>query len=126
MVRADVIHVLRSAEQLKKFYHPSVPACDIACQLLYHGGGAFTAPKSDRVGHFGTRTADLRRHIVHRAIANELTDVWHHPGGTGLDKLIVVELFEVVCEDGNLFSNDLYKGFERLAVYAITSSVERR
>ena len=95
-IQTHPIHVLRLRQQFEELHDMYAPACDVARQLFQHGSSAFTPPVADGIGNFDTRAA--RQNVVWSGITDEVTDVGYDPFLAGLDKLIVVELRQVLFQ----------------------------
>jgi hypothetical protein len=113
VVAADVIHVLRVAEDAKEFDGMRAPAGGIAGQLFHHQDGAFAAAERDGVGNFGAGIVDRRSDPGDGLIADEVADIWNDPRGAGFDELVVVELIDVVGDGFHLLLNDHEQRLER-------------
>jgi hypothetical protein len=101
----EVIQVLRCGEQLKELDNPRIPAGNVPCELLKHAGGSLSTPVGHGICHFGTWTAHLWDDAMEFTIAYEVAYVGNYPISAGLNKLIVVELIEVLFQDLYLSGN---------------------
>ena len=68
--------------------------------------GALAAAEGDGVGDLGARVVDGGADAAYGLVADQVADVGDDPGRAGLDELIVVELVEVVGDDGDLLLDD--------------------
>ena len=103
---AEVVHVLGVAEKAEEFDGMGAPAGGVAGQFLHDQQGALAAAEGDGVGDLGTWVVDGGVDASDGLVADEVADIGDDPGGAGLDELVVVELVEVVGDDGDLLLDD--------------------
>ncbi len=124
--RANVIHVLRPAQNLKALDHPRRPTGHVARQLFEHGRGALAPAKGDGVRDFGARARDFRHHAVQAPVADQVADVRHDPIAAGFDELIVVKLIEVLFEHARLLGDHRKQLAQRPALLGVARPIDRR
>ena len=96
---ADVVHVLRVAEDPEELDCVRAPCRYIARELLHHQHRAFAAAEGDGIGDLGARIVDRRRDSLHRLVADQIADVRDDPRRAGLDELVVVKLIQVLGDN---------------------------
>ncbi len=109
----NVVHVLCVAEDAEELHSVSAPARSVAGQLLHHQDGALTAAQRDGLSNLGAGIIDRRSDSLHRLIADQVANIRNNPRGAGLNKLIVIELIEILGQDGKLFLNHHQQRLQR-------------
>ena len=94
------VHVLGVGEHLEELDRVRAPAGDVAGELLQDEDRALAAAQGDGLGDLGARVVDRGGDALDGLVADQVADVGDHPGGAGLDELVVVELVEVVGDGG--------------------------
>ena len=82
------------------------PAGNVHGELLESEECALAATVTDGVGDFGAAIESGGGQFVNRIVADEIADVGYDPLGASFDELIVVELADVVFDDGGLSGED--------------------
>ena len=135
----QVVDVLRPAKQPVELDRAGRPAGHVARQLLQHRQRALAAAIADRVGHLAPRDQDLvaraalrAAHLswlarfMHKLIADQIADVRHDPILRRLDEPVVVELANVLLDDGDLLADDGQQRLERVALVGVADAVDGR
>ena len=125
-VRADVVHVLRRAEQLEELDRAGGPAGDVGRELLEDGDGALAPPVADRVRDLGPRRGDGGHDPVQRPVADEVADVGRDPVGARLDELVVVGLLEALREHVDLVGEHVEQLAQHAALLGVAHAVDGR
>ena len=125
-MQPHVVHVLGGGKLFEEFNGAGGPVGDVARQLFQHGSRALAAAIGNRVGHFGTRRRNGRRHAIQWPVANQVADVGRHPVGAGLDELVVVELFYVFFQCLELPRDQLNQVAQRVALLLVADAINRR
>ena len=125
-VTANVIHILRPAQNLKALDYSRRPTGHVARQLFEHGRGALAPAKGDGVRDFGARARDFRHHAVQAPVADQVADVRHDPIAAGFDELIVVKLIEVLFEHSRLLGDHRKQLAQRPALLGVARPIDRR
>jgi hypothetical protein len=119
VVRANVVaDALRGCEHLEKLDGMRAPACSVTGKLLEYGHSALAAAEADGVGNFRARAVHGRRDPVDLLVADKVSDIRHHPWCAGLDKKIVVELRDVLFNNGDLLLHDGEQRLQRTRLVA--------
>ena len=126
VARPDMVHPLGGGDHQEIFDHARRPAGDVARELLQHRGGSQAPPEADGVGDLGPGAGDARGRAVQRPIADQAADVGRCPVGAGLDELVVVELLDVLLDDGRLLGDHAQQLPKREALLGVADAVDGR
>ncbi|TKB84496.1 MAG: hypothetical protein E8D43_15595 [Nitrospira sp.] len=124
--RTDVVHVLAGLKPLEELHDARVPPRHVSRQLFKYRRRSLATPIGNRIGHLGARAAGPFRHTVQRPVADQVSDVGSHPIGAGLDKLVIVELIEILSQHRNVFSQHLAQCAQDATLFGITNAIQRR
>ena len=81
---------------------------------------------ADGVGDLGPGAGDAGGRAVQRPVADQAADVGRRPVGAGLDELVVVELLDVLLDDGRLLGDHAEQLAQREALVGVAEPVDRR
>jgi hypothetical protein len=89
------------------------PSGGVPGELLQDQQGSLATAQRDRLGDLGAGIVDRGSDSPYGPVADQVPDIGDHPRGARLDELILVELGEVVGDDGDLFLHEHQQGLER-------------